>query len=156
HVHVNHGESDKLSMVPNQAKSYDKVFVAVDAAIDRHRKALVDFDESSLVKVGRPQLDIERQPELNVAQRQTVMYAPTWEGENAANTYTSVDMFGPQRVAAAITLPATRVSYRPCSHVFSSSDPSMVSAHQQIVDLINEANELIDDANQHHQAFLDG
>lgn len=156
HVHVNHGESDKLSMVSNQAKSYDKVFVAGDAAIDRHRKALVDFDESSLVKVGRPQLDIERQPELNVAQGQTVMYAPTWEGENAANNYTSVDMFGPQIVAAAIALPGTRVIYKPHPRVCTSSDPSMVSAHQQIVDLINEANELIDDADQHHQVFLDG
>ena len=35
HVHVNHGESDKLSMVSNQAKSYDRVFVAGEAAINR-------------------------------------------------------------------------------------------------------------------------
>ncbi|RAE95302.1 CDP-glycerol--glycerophosphate glycerophosphotransferase, partial [Burkholderia multivorans] len=42
HVHVNHGESDKLSMVSNQAKSYDRVFVAGDAAVERHRRALLD------------------------------------------------------------------------------------------------------------------
>ena len=43
HVHVNHGESDKLSMVSNQAKSYDKVFVAGDAAIERHRQSTHRF-----------------------------------------------------------------------------------------------------------------
>ena len=45
HIHVNHGESDKVSMVSNQAKAYDKVFVAGEAAVRRHRAALVDFDE---------------------------------------------------------------------------------------------------------------
>jgi hypothetical protein len=28
HVHLNHGESDKISMASNQAKAYDQVFVA--------------------------------------------------------------------------------------------------------------------------------
>ena len=46
HVHVNHGESDKLSMVSNQAKAYDKVFVAGEAAVERHRRAL---DRKSVV-----------------------------------------------------------------------------------------------------------
>ena len=40
HVHVNHGESDKLSMVSNQAKAYDRVFVAGEAAVRRHRAAV--------------------------------------------------------------------------------------------------------------------
>ena len=33
HVHVNHGESDKQSMVSNNAKAYDRVFVAGEAAV---------------------------------------------------------------------------------------------------------------------------
>ena len=36
HVHVNHGESDKVCMVTNQAKAYDRVFVAGEAAEQRH------------------------------------------------------------------------------------------------------------------------
>ena len=59
HVHVNHGESDKICMVSNQAKAYDRVFVAGQAAIERHRDALAWFDEKHLVPVGRPQLDLE-------------------------------------------------------------------------------------------------
>ncbi len=54
HVHVNHGESDKICMVSNQAKAYDKVFVAGQAAVDRHRAAIAWFDSSHLVRVGRP------------------------------------------------------------------------------------------------------
>src|SRR5699024_7026108 len=82
HVHVNHGESDKLSMVSNQAKAYDRVFVAGQAAVDRHHKALLDFDDRKLVRVGRPQLDVQRISELSSSTARTVMYAPTWEGEN--------------------------------------------------------------------------
>ncbi|MGO1264802.1 MAG: CDP-glycerol glycerophosphotransferase family protein, partial [Brevibacterium aurantiacum] len=113
HVHINHGESDKLSMVSNQAKSYDRVFVAGDAAIERHRKALLDFDERALIKVGRPQLDIERISELEPSAVKTVMYAPTWEGENDANNYTSVDLYGSQIVEAALALENTRLIYKP-------------------------------------------
>ena len=48
HVHVNHGESDKVCMVTNQAKAYDRVFVAGEAAVQRHRAALLDLDETRL------------------------------------------------------------------------------------------------------------
>ena len=44
HIHVNHGESDKICMVSNQAKAYDKVFVAGEAAVRRHAAALAWFD----------------------------------------------------------------------------------------------------------------
>ena len=37
HIHVNHGESDKICMVSNQVKAYDRVFVAGQAAVLRHR-----------------------------------------------------------------------------------------------------------------------
>jgi len=53
HIHVNHGESDKICMVSNQAKAYDKVFVAGQAAIDRHASAIAWLDQSHLVSVGR-------------------------------------------------------------------------------------------------------
>ena len=50
HVHVNHGESDKLSMVSNHAKAYDRVFVAGEAAVQRHLDGLLEFDTSRLVR----------------------------------------------------------------------------------------------------------
>ena len=44
HVHINHGESDKQSMASNNAKSYDRVFVAGEAAVQRIASGLLEFD----------------------------------------------------------------------------------------------------------------
>ena len=44
HVHVNHGESDKHCMASNNAKAYDRVFVAGEAAVQRHAAGLLEFD----------------------------------------------------------------------------------------------------------------
>ena len=156
HVHVNHGESDKLSMVSNQAKAYDKVFIAGEAAVERHRRALIDFDESQLVRVGRPQLDIERPLELEPSLARTIMYAPTWEGENDANNYTSVDLFGPQIVEAALQIPGARLIYKPHPRVETSKDPDMVEANARILDLIDAANASIGDETLQHQVLMQG
>ena len=156
HVHVNHGESDKLSMVSNQAKAYDKVFIAGEAAVERHRRALIDFDESQLVRVGRPQLDIERPLELEPSSARTIMYAPTWEGENDANNYTSVDRFGPQIVEAALRIPGARLIYKPHPRVETSNDPDVVEANARILDLIEAANVSIANDTQQHQVLMQG
>ena len=58
HVHINHGESDKQSMASNNAKSYDRVFVAGQAAVQRYAPSLLEFDTDRLVRIGRPQLDL--------------------------------------------------------------------------------------------------
>lgn len=156
HVHVNHGESDKLSMVSNQAKSYDRVFVAGDAAINRYRRSLLDFDESALVKVGRPQLDIERPSELDASSVRTVMYAPTWEGENDANNYTSVDLYGVQIVEAALRAHDTRLIYKPHPRVETSNDPEIARANARIVELIDNSNETIGNESEKHQVLMQG
>lgn len=156
HVHVNHGESDKLSMVSNQAKAYDKVFVAGEAAVERHRRALIDFDESQLVRVGRPQLDIKRPFELEPSSARTIMYAPTWEGENDANNYTSVDLFGPTIVEAVLRIPDARLIYKPHPRVESSKDPDMVEANARILELVEAANASIADETQQHQILMQG
>ena len=91
HIHVNHGESDKISMVSNQAKAYDKVFVAGAAAKDRYLSAVAWLEEKNLIPIGRPQLDLDTTPILEKSTLKTITYAPTWEGEDEANNYTSMD-----------------------------------------------------------------
>ena len=98
HVHINHGESDKQSMASNNAKAYDRVFVAGEAAVRRHAAGLLEFDTGRLVRIGRPQLDLRRAPLLTPSPRRTVLYAPTWEGDAEYNDYTSVDVLGPRIV----------------------------------------------------------
>ena len=133
HVHVNHGESDKVCMVSNQVKAYDRVFIAGEAARRRHRAALMEFDESKLVPVGRPQLDLRPAPILPPSTQRTILYAPTWEGENASNNYTSVDVFGPAIVEKALAVPNTRVVYKPHPRVAVSPLPGIAAAHREIV-----------------------
>jgi len=139
HVHVNHGESDKICMVSNQVKAYDQVFVAGRAAVDRHRATLIGFDPGRLAPIGRPQLDLSPPPVLAPSRRRTVLYAPTWEGEEPSNNYTSVDVMGPAVVEAALALPDVRVVYKPHPRVATSTTPAMAAAHGRIVELIGAA-----------------
>lgn len=156
HVHLNHGESDKISMVSNQVKAYDRVFVAGQAAIERHRKALIEFDLGKLIEVGRPQLDIELSPTLPPTGKRTLMYAPTWEGENDANNYTSLDLFGVAIVEAILAIPNTRLVYKPHPRVEKSDDPSIVAADARIRELIVTANAETSDASGEHIVSMQG
>lgn len=139
HVHVNHGESDKICMVSNQAKAYDKVFVAGEAAVRRHGAALAWFDPAHLVRVGRPQLDLPVPPAVGPFDGPTMTYAPTWEGEDEANNYTSVDRYGPRIVAAALAQPGARVIYKPHPRVVSTKDAGVARGHAETVDLVRSA-----------------
>ncbi|MFE6971746.1 CDP-glycerol glycerophosphotransferase family protein [Isoptericola sp. NPDC057653] len=140
HVHVNHGESDKISMVSNQAKAYDHVVVAGRAAVERHRRALINFDLDRLVVCGRPQLDLDVAPTLDpLPGRRTVLYAPTWSGEDDANNYTSVDRYGVAVVRALLDRPDVRVVYKPHPRVLTAEDRGVATAHAEIVRLLAAA-----------------
>ncbi|MFE5292845.1 CDP-glycerol glycerophosphotransferase family protein [Isoptericola sp. NPDC056618] len=142
HVHVNHGESDKISMVSNQAKAYDHVVVAGQAAIERHRRALINFDLDKLVVCGRPQLDLDVASVLApVDSRRTVLYAPTWSGEDDANNYTSLDLYGTAIVRALLDRPDVRLVYKPHPRVLTAEEPAVVQAHAEIVRLVTAARE---------------
>ncbi len=139
HIHVNHGESDKICMVSNQAKAYDKVFVAGQAAIDRHNAAIAWFDHSHLIPVGRPQLDLTVKNPLPPTALTTITYAPTWEGEDEANNYTSVDLYGVAIARAALAVPGARFVYKPHPRVAESNDPAVRAAHKDIVSMLKAA-----------------
>jgi hypothetical protein len=154
HVHINHGESDKQSMVSNNAKAYDRVFVAGEAAVQRHLAGLMELDESSLVRIGRPQLDLRPEPLLEPSVRRTVLYAPTWEGDAEYNDYTSVDVFGPAIVRALLAVPDVRVVYKPHPKITTSLTPAIRDAHRAITGLVEEAAR--DDHEAGHRAITRG
>jgi CDP-Glycerol:Poly(glycerophosphate) glycerophosphotransferase len=133
HVHINHGESDKHSMVSNNAKAYDRVFVAGEAAVQRHGAGLMEFDDAKLVRIGRPQLDLRPEPLLAPTTRRTVLYAPTWEGDADYNDYTSVDAFGTRIVDALLAVPDLRLVYKPHPKVTTSLTPAVSDAHLRIL-----------------------
>jgi hypothetical protein len=139
HAHISHGESDKQSMASNNAKSYDRVFVAGEAAVQRHATGLLEFDLDRLVRIGRPQLDLHREPVLAPSARRTVLYAPTWEGDADYNNYSSVDTIGPEIVARVLAAPDVRLVYKPHPQVARSEDRGIRSAHRTIVELVARA-----------------
>jgi hypothetical protein len=116
HVYLSHGDSEKTTYTAsNQAKAYDFVFVAGEAAVDRYRKGLVNFDVEAHVRViGRPQLDTPDFSDVHEASdRTTVLYAPTWEGDRPSTAYGSVESHGPAIVDSLLRSSRHRLIYRP-------------------------------------------
>ncbi|MFJ2619454.1 CDP-glycerol glycerophosphotransferase family protein [Glutamicibacter sp. NPDC087344] len=111
HIHLNHGESEKASMVSNQLKAYDFACVAGPAAVDRIRESIPRFDVSHLVQIGRPQLDALTPSEPSSKIR--VLYAPTWEGDSQAMAYSSVTALGERILAQLQADPRIEVRFRP-------------------------------------------
>ena len=140
HVHLNHGESDKMSMTSRQMYAYDVVAVAGQAAKDRLRNALIVSDDNKEVVIGRPQLDLLQQSLEVDPGRKVLVYAPTWEGDQEANNYSSVDVYGEQIVSAMLKVTNATVLYKPHPKVVTSPKPKMAHAHKKILSLLDSAN----------------
>jgi hypothetical protein len=148
HVHLNHGESDKVSMASNQVKAYDVVFVAGEAAEQRYLENLIAFDGERLVRVGRPQLDLELPSVLESASRPTLMYAPTWEGDTRAMDYTSLPKYGAALVKDLLADGGFSIVYKPHPRVEEGS-PAVTSAHKWIVKALASANASLPSSDRH-------
>lgn len=119
HVHLSHGESEKISMISNQLKAYDYVFTAGDAARDRISRSLVGMNPEHLLNVGRPQLDRPREIprewrefDAEAPVGETVFYAPTWEGDSPSMAYGTLADNGTTFVASMLNA-GYRVIFRP-------------------------------------------
>lgn len=139
HVFLSHGESEKIYMASNQAKAYDYLFVAGDAAVERFDKSLIKFDRDKLVKIGRPALDLAlRQPSRRTTGRVTVLYAPTWEGDRPSMSYGSVATHGKTILRSLLADPECRVLLRlhPRTGV---ADPSVQLAADELRKMMKTA-----------------
>ncbi|AZL06719.1 CDP-glycerol glycerophosphotransferase family protein [Brevibacterium aurantiacum] len=119
HVHLSHGESEKISMISNQLKAYDYVFTAGRAARNRIEQTLFGLDEDRMIDVGRPQLDRPREvPQVwrdfdsDAPAGKTVFYAPTWEGDSPAMAYGTLADNGRALVTTMLDA-GYRVIFRP-------------------------------------------
>jgi hypothetical protein len=154
HVFINHGESDKMYMTSNQFKAYDYSLVAGDAALDRLRQKLWDFDfAKKAIKIGRPQADhLAGELPYTPDHRTVVLYAPTWEGDRAAAAYGSIASHGVALTRAVLGSKQHRLIYRP--HPRSGVvDADYRAANQEIIAAIARAN-AADPSAQH--VFDDG
>jgi len=149
HVFINHGESDKMYMTTNQFKAYDYSLVAGEAALDRLRAKLWDFDlERKAIPIGRPQADhFAGEVPYPKDGRIVVLYAPTWEGDRAAAAYGSIASHGEAIAKAVLASPKHRLVYRP--HPRSGVlDPEYGAANKRIIAAIAAANAA--DPTAHH------
>lgn len=110
HVFLSHGESDKLVTVSNLEKSFDQVFVAGEAAVDRHRRSLMFFEPDRLIQVGRPQARSFSPPAADAPV--TILYAPTWEGSQEINEYSSLKTHATAILESAVAT-NTHTIFRP-------------------------------------------
>ncbi len=144
HVYLGHGESDKLGIsASNQFKAYDFAFVAGQAAVDRVKRRLINYDaDQRLIEVGMPQIDAP-QPAAPRALRatrspQTVLYAPSWEGDREANSYGSLRSHGLAMVRALIADDRYRIIFRP--HPLSGHrERSYGQARDAVAALVSDA-----------------
>ncbi|MGL3806098.1 CDP-glycerol glycerophosphotransferase family protein [Paeniglutamicibacter sp. R2-26] len=113
HIHLNHGESDKVSMVSNQLKAYDFAFVAGDAAVARILSVVRRFDRERLFTIGRPQLDDFPDIIQPTGLRIRVLYAPTWEGDSRQMAYSSLPNIGMAIVEELLNDNRFTVVFRP-------------------------------------------
>jgi len=153
HVHLNHGESDKMSMTSRQMYAYDFVAVAGQAAKDRLKNSLMVADDSKEWVIGRPQLDLLIEPLAVDKSRKILIYAPTWQGDQEANNYSSLDIYGKKIMKALLDQPNATVIYKPHPRIVENKISERKKHHQQILKLIDEANAKNPTAN--HQ-FLTG
>ncbi|GAA4392020.1 CDP-glycerol glycerophosphotransferase family protein [Brevibacterium pityocampae] len=150
HVHLSHGESEKISMISNQLKAYDRVFTAGPAARARLLGTLIELPAERLVDVGRPQLDAPRATPEDVLAcilgggdhpaadpRPLVFLAPTWEGDSPAMAYGTLPESG-EALVEALHAAGMRVLYRPHPRI-GRIDPRFARAHERVSALVSAA-----------------
>lgn len=139
HVYLGHGESDKAVSASNQLKAYDFTFASGPSAVDR--AAVLPFYDATerMIVVGRPQLAGLFCGSLPAGATTTVLYAPTWEGDQSSMHYGSVATLGAPLVTALLAA-GHRVVYRP--HPRSGlSDSTFAVADQAVRELVRSAAE---------------
>jgi hypothetical protein len=143
HVYLGHGESDKVAVsASNQLKAYDFTFVAGQAAIDRVKRRLINFNaQERLIPIGRPQVDFPAQDSHFAGQTSkqfTLLYAPSWEGDRVSNAYGSVKSHGRTVIEDALADGRTRIIFRP--HPLTGDvGPGYAKAARELTERIDSA-----------------
>lgn len=138
---IGHGDSDKSASNNPFSRVYDELWVAGEAGADRYRKSNLGIHDDQYRFVGRPQVhSITTTPIRGDVQVPIILYAPTWEGVNLEQEYSSVLAAGTKIVAGLLAAdPPVQLIYK--SHPFTGQrDAKYRGAHARIVAMINLAN----------------
>jgi hypothetical protein len=136
-VFVGHGDSDKPDSVNPFARVYDEVWVAGPLGRRRYEVAGVGVEDSAIVEVGRPQIEVST---AFAPKPTTIVYAPTWEGWGDDPHHSSLAHIGPALVANLADRPEIRVRYRP-HPLTGHRSAALRAANQRIVELVGRVPE---------------
>ncbi|GAB3757832.1 CDP-glycerol glycerophosphotransferase family protein [Microlunatus parietis] len=130
HVWLNHGDSEKPACYNPVHAIYDLIFAAGQAGIDRYARHGVDIPAEKFRIVGRPQVELIKRADLpvQVQQRPTVLYAPTWQGSFADTKVYSLPVG--ERIVQALLARGVRVIFR--AHPFNYRFPAAVELIKKI------------------------
>ncbi|MFO6451234.1 MULTISPECIES: CDP-glycerol glycerophosphotransferase family protein [unclassified Aeromicrobium] len=136
---IGHGDSDKSASNNPFSRVYDELWVAGEAGADRYRRSGMHIPEDQFRFVGRPQVHaIEPTPRVGEQEVPTVLYAPTWEGVNQHQEYSSLRAIGVQLIDALLADGSVRVVYKP--HPFTGQrDAKYRVAHAVISRRLDDA-----------------
>ena len=137
---IGHGDSDKSASNNPFSRAYDELWVAGEAGADRYRRSGLGIHEDQYRYVGRPQVHaISREPRLGDDEIPTVLYAPTWEGVNHEQEYSSVSAVGVRIVEGLLAAdPPVRVVFK--AHPFTGQrDAKYRYVLARIAGLIDDA-----------------
>lgn len=147
HIGIGHGESDKLGSVYPQFRYYDHIFVSGDSAIDRLRNCDIIDEYSGPRKTIRIGLPFEPPPKRarftrSVARPLRILYAPTWNEEQAPglNYCSVVDGFALkalQLLAASEHVEALHFRPHPMMGWAKAGDP--VTAAEELIRTLQES-----------------
>lgn len=129
---IGHGDSDKSGSSNPFARAYDQVWVAGEAGERRYEQAGLTFSDGAFVRVGRPQASMITP---HIPDSPTLLYAPTWEGWNKAQEYSSLVQLGPSLIERALEA-GLRVIYRP-HPLTGHRNPRYRKAHEDILNLLS-------------------
>jgi hypothetical protein len=133
-VFVGHGDSDKPDSVNPFARVYDEIWVAGPLGRRRYDDAGIDIDDSAIVEIGRPQLDVAG---VTPPTSPVVVYAPTWEGWGDDPHHSSLAHIGPSLAKALAARRDISVRYRP-HPLTGHRSPALRQAHAEVVSLLGQ------------------
>jgi hypothetical protein len=137
---IGHGDSDKSASNNPFSRAYDELWVAGEAGADRYRRSGLGLHEDQYRFVGRPQVHgIAREPRLGSEPVPTVLYAPTWEGVNLEQEYSSVSAVGVRVIEALLASdPPVRIVFK--AHPFTGQrDAKYRAVLARIAALLDDA-----------------
>jgi hypothetical protein len=133
HILLLHGESDKASSFNPISKNFTKLYVAGRVGMERYWNHGIDIPQQQFEIIGRPQVE-EVEISKSVSEISTVLYAPTWHGNDTYDDFCSLPK-GVKIIQNLLDKELT-VIFRPHPYSYRNRDDQVII--KQIFDMLRD------------------